>query len=330
MSGRLCCLTALFNPAGFQSRSVNYQVFADSLARQHVDLFTVELAFQDQPFVLRSAERLFQLRAHSILWQKERLLNYALSRVPPSCEYVAWLDADVLFPDGWDELLLGQLQQHDVVQPFDRVTHLRPGVRRVDGAGYATMTGLVCQAKSHGAQWLPRLLRGEMDCGVSGFAWAARRHIFRNTGGLYDRLVLGGGDAFLADCLFNNFVIHHYLNGLTDPMRADMNAWRSAFAPHHLSVGYLPIKVAHLWHGALRNRAYDTRELLFLKHEYDPRRDIALQNHVWEWASDKPGLHEEVVRYFRGRREDEYFQGDPHEAPTVSTGPVNPGPPAAT
>lgn len=56
---------------------------------------------------------------------------------------------------------------------------------------------------------------------------------------------------------------------------------------------------------ALMNRGYGTRELMFRQHDYDPKRDIALINNVWEWSSDKPQFHQAMIDYFRGRKEDE-------------------------
>jgi hypothetical protein len=64
----------------------------------------VELAFGDAPFELRpeDGDRVIQLRASAVLWQKERLLSIAREHLPPECDKVVWLDADVLFEnDGW-------------------------------------------------------------------------------------------------------------------------------------------------------------------------------------------------------------------------------------
>jgi hypothetical protein len=39
---------------------------------------------------------------------------------------------------------------------------------------------------------------------------------------------------------------------------------------------------------------------------FDPRTDLRIsQAGCWEWASDKPKIHEWARRYFEDRREDE-------------------------
>ena len=61
----------------------------------------------------------------------------------------------------------------------------------------------------------------------------------------------------------------------------------------------------HLWHGSLRNRAYKNRHEGLRQFDFDPSRDIALDdNGTWRWASDKPEMHAFVRDYLMSRRED--------------------------
>src|SRR5712691_2606320 len=88
-------LTAYYNPAGYASRRINYRKF-----RAHLDmpLLTVELStsghFELAP---TDAEIIIQVPAKSVLWQKERLLNIGLARLPSNVNSVAWLDCDIIF-----------------------------------------------------------------------------------------------------------------------------------------------------------------------------------------------------------------------------------------
>ena len=61
-------------------------------------------AFGGAPFEIEPDEtELIQLRGHSIMWQKERLLNFGLQKLmADGFDYLCYLDADVLFDDsGW-------------------------------------------------------------------------------------------------------------------------------------------------------------------------------------------------------------------------------------
>ena len=80
----------------------NYFIFAESLKKSNINLITVECAFNDGPFYIPEEENVYRLRSNSIMWQKERLINYGVSKLPESCKYFAWIDCDVLFlQDNW-------------------------------------------------------------------------------------------------------------------------------------------------------------------------------------------------------------------------------------
>jgi hypothetical protein len=55
------------------------------------------------------------------------LLNYAISRLPASAEYVAWVDGDVEFPSrSWVSEAMSLLDRYAVVQLFEQLTTLGP------------------------------------------------------------------------------------------------------------------------------------------------------------------------------------------------------------
>jgi hypothetical protein len=299
------CISPFFNPAGYQSRVRNYLLFAEGLARQRARLLTVELAFNDDPFRLPAADMTFRLRGRSIMWQKECLINYAISQLPPDCSRFAWLDCDLLFAeDGWLDSVGELLESYDVVQLFQQVVHLPPGHTRFRGQSLGTDPGIAGQA-CNTPDWLSLRRQGRLPFAVPGYGWAARRSAFAETG-LYDRLICGNGDAFLADCYFDSFGIHHYVRNRTPGMIADMEDWRRGFAAGpELRVGYLPGDIYHLWHGTLENRCYQSRDDILLTHDYDPRTDVRKVLGVYEWSSSKPRLHTALWEYFCARKEDE-------------------------
>jgi hypothetical protein len=300
----VACITTYFNPVGYRTRRENYAVFAQALADQGVPLQTVEVALGDDPFELPASPAVLQLRGRSRLWMKERLINAAVRRLPAHCTAFAWLDCDLLFADrDWFSLLAEKLHSCDLVQLFERMIHLPPGHHRFRRENLGTDLGLVAQA-SREPDWLARRRQGDLPFAVPGYAWAARRSVFGDAG-LYDRSILGDGDAFLADCLYDSVGIYHYTSRLTPGMAADMEVWRrQVLGGRPVRVGYLPVDAYHLWHGSFEDRHYCSRVEMLLRHNFDPRRDLALEGDLYEWATDKPGLHAEVAAYFATRRED--------------------------
>ncbi|MFZ4656964.1 MAG: hypothetical protein ACOYNY_08135 [Caldilineaceae bacterium] len=70
-------------------------------------------------------------------------------------------------------------------------------------------------------------------------------------------------------------------------------------------IGVVPGRILHLWHGELANRRYSARSAILVRHQFTPALDLRLNaDGVWEWASDKPLLHREIVEYFQARQED--------------------------
>jgi hypothetical protein len=237
------------------------------------------------------------------MWQKERMINYALSQLPDSCDRVAWLDADLLLPNGWQNQLLDKLEQVDFVQMYEKVIHLKQGERKFGGQSEDVKYGIVWQNKTYGENWIPYRTSKLLSHTEPGFAWAAKRNAIKT--GLYDKLICGGGDNWLADCLLGSYNLHHYLSKLTDDMKSDMDQWKQKFnLCTDKSNDYLPVEIYHLWHGSVKNRGYFTRDLIFKEFKFNPKEDIKITDNVLEWASDKPQLHEAVINYFKSRNED--------------------------
>jgi len=100
-------ITVVFNPIKYRSRYELYHKFDEHMTRSGVILLTVECIFEiDERFGLPKQKfeitrpkdpRHLQIKAPSVLWLKENLINIAVKRLPSYIEYVAWLDADIEF-----------------------------------------------------------------------------------------------------------------------------------------------------------------------------------------------------------------------------------------
>ena len=104
-------MTVIFNPVKYKSRYELYHKFDEHMTRSGVTLLTVECIFEAselmglprQKFELtrENDPRHLQIKAPSVLWLKENLINIAVRRLPAYVEYIAWLDADIEFEVSW-------------------------------------------------------------------------------------------------------------------------------------------------------------------------------------------------------------------------------------
>ncbi len=309
--GRLWAVTTYYNPVGYRRRRANYDVFRRHLG---LPLLTMELVWGAAPELGEGdAEILVQLGGGDVMWQKERLLNLAVSRLPPECDRFAWIDCDIVFCDQDSaERLDRLLDTFLLVQAFDRVRHVTPEWR--PGVPVETMTDFVAPsaigtirdggapAEVFGASLIER-----RKLSMGGFAWAARRELIERCP-LYDAAIAGGGDRLAAGAAYGLTEVmaaHHLMRG---PRREHFLAWaerwRSAVGGAD-AIGALHGEILHLWHGDLADRRGVERLEGLDALGYDPFNDIALDDRgVWRWSSDKPRLHGFVRDYLVGRRED--------------------------
>jgi hypothetical protein len=305
-NGQLWGLTTYFNPAGYRRRLENYRVF-----RKHFQapLLTVELSFDGQ-FELcdEDADSLIRITGGDVMWQKERLLNLALQSLPPTCREVAWVDCDVVLEDdGWPEKTSRLLEHFTIVQPFSFAYRMppewRPGDAISGGEEWYSIPFLIQSGKS---------VEACVDFHASkinachGYAWAVRRE-FITTHRFYDACVIGGGDSVLLRAAYGHMSEAPRFQKMNARQRDHYDAWAHPFyAAARASVGAIPGRLFHLWHGQVANRRYTLRFSDFEPFDFDPFTDIAVYNTgVWRWNSDKPDMHDHIRRYFAQRREDE-------------------------
>ena len=306
----LWAITSYFNPGGYRRRRHNYHEFRRRLS---VPLLTVELTFGGEEPALSSddADIFIRCADGDVMWQKERLLNLAVERLPPSCRQVAWIDCDVIFEDGdWAARTSEALENKALVQPYSLAHH---APRDADVAALAQRNG-----------WSQRsimaMVHGGLDCeaiiragGILrsperpslGMAWAARRELLE-THGLYDRCIVGGGDTVLVCAALGcpeAAIAAHEMNAA---QQAAYLQWAQAFhADVQGRASHLPGVLHHLWHGDMADRQAKQRHQRLAPHGFEPASDLAPGSHgAWRWACDKPSLKSYVHDYFCSRHED--------------------------
>jgi hypothetical protein len=297
----LWAITSYWNPVRYRRRRANYRVFREHLK---LPLLAVELAHGPE-FELdqEDAEILLQLRARDVLWQKERLLNVALQRLPETCRKVVWIDCDVVFAsDDWAQRTIALLDQFVLVQPFSHVRWMprdwEPGHGRQPGIECLRSVPFLVASGTPAAT----CLGGSQTDRSPGYAWAADRE-FIERHRLYDACIVGGGDIAVARAAYGCFelavrrqLLHrdHYL------------AWAEPFYDAvRAKVAFVEGDLFHLWHGKSELRRYRERHQELDRFRFDPFEDIAVDdNGAWRWNSDKREMHDYVRDYFASRSED--------------------------
>ncbi|WP_129677464.1 hypothetical protein [Candidatus Chloroploca sp. Khr17] len=339
----LWVVTTYYNPARYQTKRANYEYFAAPIRAAGIPFITIECAFGDEAFELTAGPAVIQVRGRDVMWVKERLINLAISQLPSHVTKVAWLDADILFTNPeWAQQTSALLDRWPLVQPQDRVGRMARGQMVFRGR---TRRSFACQLQrrpesarlggaAHGQPGIAWAARRDLIA-AHGLYDAAildgGDELFAHAAGdsLSSRCVRGIACAYLRR---RPYVVEKALNRL---LRIPWPRWLAhwylahtnaspvaapdeAFFAHYLhwaqpfadevrgAIGCTPGMALHLWHGDPVNRQYGHRNAILKRHHFDPATDLRLnEDGLWEWASDKFQLHQEVKHYFYARREDE-------------------------
>ncbi|MEM7668591.1 MAG: hypothetical protein AAF317_05485 [Pseudomonadota bacterium] len=310
MPSDIWVITSYFNPCGYRTRRVNYDVFREHISASGAPIFLVELATETGDFELPAPDYGLRIRDSGLLWQKERMLSVAVERLPPQCKKVVWIDCDVIFenPD-WLESTSAALEEYAVIQPFAEAVRLPRGARQV-AWGAEVPRGSAVQ-ESFGAAFArdPSLARNApfVAHGHTGLAWAARRDLLEDPG-LYDACLTGSGDHLMA---------HVFAGALQSPCIPAMIGKGHAYAGHFARwadamhdvckgrLGHLPGRLFHLWHGDEENRRYRQHNTAFRAFDFDPERDIRKgAEGLWEWADASREMRDWAREMLQSRKED--------------------------
>ena len=239
-----------------------------------------------------------RVRSNSELWHKENLINLGVSYLPDNWNYMAWVDADIIFSNSsWAEDTIAALQHYHIVQMFQNATDLGPKgefLKNFDGFVYKYSTD----------NQLKSLKYAKLD-GHPGYCYATTKYGWNSIGGLFDVGILGSGDRIMLYCWLGIYESsipkgsHHnyitYVKSYQDRCQKAIN----------YSIGYVKGTILHEFHGKKKDRQYDKRWQILVKNNYDPIADIKKNNYgVWEFVGNKHLLIAEIKKYFSERNED--------------------------
>lgn len=303
----LWVITVYYNPCGYASRRSTYDTFISTMRQSRINVLTIECAFGEDPFQLPDTPDVTRIRSHSLLWQKERLINIGAMYLPKSCLYVAWIDCDVVFMNqNWARDTCALLADScTVVQLWENCVRLGKGNHLPEPVDRPTSFAAVT---THDRSTLDRDRYDQH--GHTGYAWAMRREIFDQVG-LYEHAVSGSADHFMAHAIYGHygFCIENALKHDAKQL-GNLKRWGDSFYPLvQGKFGFVPGEIMHLWHGTHDRRDYFRRMWKITEYGFDPDSDlIARPGRPLEWRQDvlteKPQLVNYFAEYFKSRQED--------------------------
>lgn len=314
ISDPLYVICVISNTQRYNSRYKLYKDFEHHMQTSGAILYTVELAFGDRPFAVTEEKnpRHFQVRSLDEVWFKESLINYAVSRLPSSWKYVAWIDADISFTRAdWVQETLQMLQHYHVVQLFSHATDLGPKYEPLN-----TWESFMYQYHKcliEGKDPIPYATNKNaygypMGTNIwhPGFAWAATREAFNGFGRLIDFAAVGSADYHMAAGLIGKIDRTIHAPGTLNVYKNRLYGWQErALRNIQKDVGYLPGAINHYWHGKKVNRKYLDRWKILVRNNYDPDVDLSYDHHgIVNLTGNKIELRDELRQYFMQRNED--------------------------
>lgn len=307
----LTVVAVLNNPMRWVSRLKHFRNLETHLLAAGVRVVTVECAYGARPFELedRVGIQRVRVRAKSVLWQKENLINLGFLHAG-DWEYGMWIDGDshLVRPD-WAVETVQALQLHKVVQVSSELLFLGPHHQTLSTAPsllalYQDHLG-AAQLDSEGcAPYAVASLAWLKRHGYPGMAWAYRREAFDALGGLIDFCVVGSGDWHMARALLD---LPDAAAQRGSPRYAQLiAAWRDR-ATRHVArhVGLVRGPAVHFFHGKYAKRRYDNRAYILERNAFDPDTDICRDAQgLLQLTGNKPQLRDDLLVYAEGRDED--------------------------
>lgn len=308
---------AYSNPCRWATRRKLFNDFRRHMeSLPNVVVYVGELAYGERPFEVTSASHPydFQYRSREELWHKENILNLVIQHFSPDWQYGAYVDGDCHFTRNDIGLeTIQQLQKFEWAQMYSTYSDLSPDhkpMRVLKSFASRFVSGeltpqILARASEYGYDY--KSLRG---IGTTGLAWAFRREAINACGGLLDACILGSGDWHMSFGLASEPDSHPQVAELqkcTPNYARAIKVWQSRAArATNKNIGCVDCHAVHYFHGSKSRRGYGTRWKILADGNFDPTTDIFRDwQGIYQLTSGKPGLRDEIRKYFLSRSEDD-------------------------
>jgi hypothetical protein len=298
---KLNVIVVISNPCLFATRYILMREFIQRIDKEetNVNLYIVEMIYPNQRFIIteKSNKKHLQLQTECPLWHKENMINLGVKHLlPKNYKAFAWIDGDIEFENNtWALDTLKVLNgTKDIVQLFSHCVDMDSNEMTMkihNSAGYQ-----YCKKKPY--------CGSGMNYWHPGYAWAITRKAYEKMGGLYDVGILGSGDNIMLHCLLKNGI--NSVNKENTPQYID-SIIEFQKKTRGLRLGYVPGIIRHYYHGSKKNRKYQERWQILIKHEYSPNLHITYDSNgiLIPTEAFSEEFKADIYNYFASRNEDE-------------------------
>lgn len=316
-------ISCYFNPQNSAYRLKAFNEFYNSI--KHMNHSIIECVIGGTEPQLPKNENIKRVYTQNLLWHKEALLNKLVAELPKKYKYVFWVDADVIFTNK-DWLFDGveQLQQCDILQPFEYCLHLdkdelkpsfdyenfkKPNILNNPSMRYKQMWRSFCanyysshfitvkQQYNEGGTISDLSSNKNYDIhGHVGFAWGAKREILERVP-LYDKALIGGADHIIAHAAAGQIPNCCIDNSFTDNLQEVYDWSRKFYSAVKGRIGYVKGDLYHIWHGDIDKRQYLKR----IKDFTPTTKTITEKDHNGLYVTNNKQDEAYIRNYFRHR-----------------------------
>lgn len=285
----------------------NFFICHNNLSKFNTNIIPIEIS-TDGSFDLHFPGTI-KFQTDQLLWQKERVINFAVQKLPESIKYVAFIDGDILFPDeNWVFKAKDKLNSTNdlMLQLFSTVYYLPRNHCKYNGYysyfNYSVGKNIF---DSNGIEnYKKDFLSDSFYYANPGMAWMCKKEtILKNP--LYDKCIIGGGDTIN---LINWLGIK---NSDNIPFVKKNKKKNQIFVDELkimkdilLNIDCLDSPIFHLNHGNKINRQYKTRLDILEKYNFNPTTDLTIEQGLYRYTGSNSGILNDIKEYFRQRNED--------------------------
>lgn len=242
-------------------RDNHYKGIQHLLSSYTIPVVTVEAELDGVPEIAPVSRRhtVLSYKAEDPLFLKENLFNLAYQQYDD--ESFALVDSGCIFGAGedWTTFDMHKLDYVHLLSNFVILSRDNKVERHIPG-----IIKLMPEYAYHHKE------STKLRCRSMGGAWLYSRRLLDSMGGLYDRGVAGGGDAFFVQHIIR--VPWHIMNDCAY-VRACISDVLSS-RPYDSRGTYAKLALYHLWHGPMTNRRYATRGVELDQAGFDVHRDL--------------------------------------------------------
>ena len=326
-------VTCVANPLRWQSRIKLARAAIKSwLEEPNIHITLVECVYGSRSHDLSdlACDRVtyIPVRATTMAWSKECLLNIGIAHLPPYSHKILTLDADITFRrPGWPTEALAGLDLYPVIQPWDTAYDLGPHDEHMQThksfasiwhSGKPVTPPKPIIPPKHDPLHEPHKRipphhdphkpphdyghgKDNHDHRVNfvyphpGYAWGWQRNVLDRIGGLLEVGAMGAGDYHMALGMIGKHEAS-LPGGVSQGYKNAISSWATrASLEVNGKLGFVHGTLEHPFHGRKVDRGYQNRWQIFLDTGFDPATDLKRNTYsVLEFAGNKPDLERAI------------------------------------